>query len=142
MLCGVEIVGPLLAFVAVVALLWLVAVALLWLHRPSRELALPALRMIPNLIRLARALVSDPRTPRRHKAALVFPLVWLISPIDLLPEFLPGIGPLDDIVAAAVILGWVGRQTGSDRLRELWSGDDAGFEVLLRLLRMPVPGIA
>jgi uncharacterized membrane protein YkvA (DUF1232 family) len=67
----------------------------------------------------------------------VFLIVWLISPIDLLPEFLPGIGPLDDIVAAAVILGWIGRQTGVARLRELWPGDDAGFDLVTRLLRLP-----
>ena len=116
---------------------WLILVALIWLHRPSRELAMPALRAIPDLIRLARRLLSDPRTPTRHKAAVLFLLAWLISPIDLLPEFLPGIGPLDDIVVAAVVLGWVARSTGRDRLRELWSGDDAGFEAISRLLRIP-----
>jgi len=133
----VDIVGTIIVAVTVVVGLWILAVAILWLHRPSRDLALPALRALPDIVRLARRLLSDPRTPRRHRAALVVLVVWLVSPIDLLPEFLPGIGPLDDIVAAAVILGWVGRQTGTARLRELWPGDAAGFTLVARMLRLP-----
>jgi uncharacterized membrane protein YkvA (DUF1232 family) len=100
---------------------------------------MPALRALPDIVRLARNLLADPRTPRRYRVALVILIVWILSPIDLLPEFLPGIGPLDDIVAAAVILGWVGRGTGPARLRELWPGDEAGFDVVARLLRLPAP---
>ena len=131
--------GPILAAVAVVVAIWNVLVALLWLHRPTRDLAMPALRALPDIVRLARNLLADPRTPRRYRVALVVLIVWILSPIDLLPEFLPGIGPLDDIVAAAVILGWVGRGTGPVRLRELWPGDAAGFDVVARLLRLPAP---
>ena len=71
---------------------------------------MPALRALPDIVRLARRLLADPRTPTRHRVGLVVLIVWLVSPIDLIPEFLPGIGPLDDIVAAAVILGWIGRR--------------------------------
>ena len=129
--------GPILTGIAVIIAIWIVLVAVLWLHRPTRDIAMPALRALPDIVRLARRLLADPRTPRRHKVALVVLIVWLVSPIDLLPEFLPGIGPLDDIVAAAVILGWVGRQTGTTRLRELWPGDAAGFDVVARMLRLP-----
>jgi uncharacterized membrane protein YkvA (DUF1232 family) len=131
--------GPILAAVAVIVAIWIVLVALLWLHRPTRDLAMPAVRALPDIVRLARNLLADPRTPRRYRVALVVLIVWILSPIDLLPEFLPGIGPLDDIVAAAVILGWVGRGTGPARLRELWPGDAAGFDVVARLLRLPAP---
>jgi uncharacterized membrane protein YkvA (DUF1232 family) len=122
-------------FALVVA--WAVVVAIVWLHRPTRDLALPALRALPDIARLARRLLADPRTPRRHRAASILLVVWLVSPIDLIPEFLPGIGPLDDVVAAAVILGWIGRQTGTARLRELWPGDDDGFDVVARMIRLP-----
>lgn len=132
-----ELLGPILAVVAVFVAIWLILVAIIWLHRPSRDLAMPALRALPDIVRLARNLLSDPRTPRSQKAALVLLIVWIVSPIDLLPEFLPGIGPLDDIVVAAVILRWVGRQAGPDRLRELWPGTPEGFLVVARLLRLP-----
>ena len=131
-------VGPILVGVVALLAAWGVVVAVLWLHKPSREMAMPALRALPEIVRLARRLLADPRTPRRHKAALLLLVAWLLSPIDLIPEFLPGIGPLDDIVASAVILGWVGRQSGAARLRELWSGDDASFDVVARMLRLPV----
>ena len=132
-----DLLGPVLVVVAAIVVAWLVLVALIWLHRPSRDLALPALRALPDIVRLARRLLADPRTPTRHRVGLVVLIVWLVSPIDLLPEFLPGIGPLDDIVAAAVILGWVGRETGRARLEELWPGDAAGFGVVARMLRLP-----
>lgn len=128
---------PLLITVGAFVAVWLVLVAVIWLHRPSRELALPALRALPDIVRLARRLLADPRTPTRHRVGLVVLIVWLVSPIDLLPEFLPGIGPLDDIVAAAVILGWIGRETGRARLEEQWPGDAAGFSVVARMLRLP-----
>lgn len=129
--------GPVLIAVVALAGVWLVLVAIIWLHRPSRDLAMPALRALPDIVRLARRLLADPRTPLRHRIGLVVLIVWLVSPIDLLPEFLPGIGPLDDIVAAAVILGWIGRETGRGRLQELWPGDAAGFGVVARMLRLP-----
>jgi len=129
--------GPIMIAVAAIVGVWLLLVAFIWLHRPTRELAMPALRALPDIVRLARRLLADPRTPLRHRIGLVVLIVWLISPIDLLPEFLPGIGPLDDIVAAAVILGWIGRGTGTARLRELWPGDAAGFNVVARMLRLP-----
>ncbi|MDF2733573.1 MAG: hypothetical protein K0S97_196 [Chloroflexota bacterium] len=132
-----DVLAPLLITIGAVAAVWLTLVGLIWLHRPSRELALPALRALPDIVRLARRLLADPRTPTRHRLGLVVLIVWLISPIDLLPEFLPGIGPLDDIVAAAVILGWICRGTGITRLRQHWPGDAAGFMVVARLLRLP-----
>ena len=133
----VDALGSVLIVVAAIVGAWLLLVALIWLHRPSRDLAVPALRALPDIVRLARRLLADPRTPLSHRIGLVVLIVWLVSPIDLLPEFLPGIGPLDDIVAAAVILGWVARGTGRARLEELWPGDAAGFSVVARMLRLP-----
>lgn len=135
---SVDALGPILMAVAAIVGIWLVLVAFIWLHRPTRDLAIPALRALPDIVRLARRLLADPRTPVRHRLGLVVLIAWLLSPIDLLPEFLPGIGPLDDIVVAAVILGWIGRGTGTARLRELWPGDPAGFTVVARMLRLPV----
>ena len=132
-----ETLGPILVAVGALIGIWLLLVAVIWLHRPSRDLAIPALRALPDIVRLARRLLADPRTPLRHRIALVVLIVWIVSPIDLLPEFLPGIGPLDDIVAAAVILGWIGRGTGRARLEELWPGDAAGFGLVARMLRLP-----
>src|SRR5512140_2478235 len=126
------------AIVGVVAIVagWLVLVAFLWLHRPSREMVAPALRIIPDLARLVRALMADPATPRSAKLALVGLLAYLLTPIDLVPDFLPGIGSLDDVIVAAVVLRWTARRIGPERLRADWPGDEAGFALLRRLLRL------
>jgi uncharacterized membrane protein YkvA (DUF1232 family) len=119
---------------AVVVGIWLVLVAVIWLHRPSRHLAGAALRLLPDVLRMLRRLVADPATPRRERWLLIGLFVWLASPIDLLPEFLPGIGPLDDIVVAAIVLRWVARRLGRGYLRAHWPGSDDEFAMVERLL--------
>ncbi len=129
-----DLVLPLLLLGAILVVLWLGAVAVIWLHRPSRELAGPALRLVPDVVRLVRRLLAEPATPRYIRLVLVGLLVWLVSPIDLLPEFLPGIGPLDDIVVAVLVLRWVARRLGVGHLREQWPGTPESFALLQRLL--------
>lgn len=124
----------LLLLVGIMGATWLVLVALIWLHRPSRHLAGAALRLLPDMLRMLRALVGDPATPRTERWLLIGLFAWLASPIDLLPEFLPGIGPLDDIVVAAIVLRLVSRRLGRDYLRAHWPGNDDGFALVERLL--------
>jgi uncharacterized membrane protein YkvA (DUF1232 family) len=111
--------------------LWLVAIGVLvWLGRGTiaRELA----TLLPNLVRLFRGLLGDPRVSRSSKALLVVAAVWLASPIDLIPEFLPGIGGLDDAVVAALALRHLVRRAGADVVREHWRGDPRTIAVVLR----------
>ena len=122
------------AAIAVVAIAWLLLAAFLWLHRPSRELAGAALRLIPDLVRLVRGMLADGRTPTSVRVALAGLLLYLLSPIDLIPDFVPVIGSADDLIISAVVLRWVGRRVGLEDLRGRWTGDPAGFEVLRRLL--------
>ena len=124
----------LLLLVGAVLVVWLVLVALIWLHRPSRHLAAAALRLLPDILRLLRGLVADPATPRRERWLLIGLGAWLASPIDLLPEFLPGVGLLDDIVVAAIVLRFVARRLGRAYLRSHWPGNDDGFALVERLL--------
>lgn len=129
-----QILGPLIVLVALVIAVWLALVAVVWLHRPSRELALPLLRLLPDVVRLVRRLLADSATPTPVRLALGGLLIWIISPIDLIPEFLPGIGPLDDIVVAVLVLRWAGRRLGRDRLRAKWPGTPESFALLERVL--------
>ncbi len=118
----------------VLGLAWLAFVIVLWLHRPTRDIAAVALRAIPDVVRLTRSLLADPTTPASAKLALGGLLAYLISPIDLVPDFIPGLGQLDDVVVAALVLRWTGRRIGADGLRAHWSGSAEGFSVLLRML--------
>jgi uncharacterized membrane protein YkvA (DUF1232 family) len=89
---------------------------------------------LPACLTLLRRLRRDPRVPRSAKVALAFAALWVISPIDLIPEFLPVIGPLDDVVVAVLVLRYVRRRLGDDELRRRWPGTDAGYALLTTIL--------
>ena len=120
--------------ILVVLGLWTLVIVAVWRAAPSRASALDVVRLLPDLLRMTAGLARDPGTPRACKLALGGLAVWLASPIDLIPEFVPVIGPLDDIVVTAIVLRWVGRRVGRDALRAHWPGSDEGFGLVLRLL--------
>jgi uncharacterized membrane protein YkvA (DUF1232 family) len=92
---------------------------------------------LPACVTAIRILRNDPRVPRRAKLAVAFAGAWVISPIDLIPEFLPIIGPLDDIVVVALAFRYAARQIPADVLYDAWPADP---HLLRRLLgsRKPV----
>jgi uncharacterized membrane protein YkvA (DUF1232 family) len=94
---------------------------------PLRELA----RFIPDCVTAIGRLRRDPRVPRRAKVAVVLAGLWVASPVDLLPEFLPVIGPLDDIVVVALALRYAARQVPRQVLLDAWPGDPGLLERLL-----------
>jgi uncharacterized membrane protein YkvA (DUF1232 family) len=120
-----------------VVALWLILIGILWLNRPTRELVGPAARLLPDLATLVRSLMSDRTAPRGVKLALAGLLIWIASPIDLIPEFIPVLGPLDDVVVTVLVLRWAGRRMGPAWIRDHWKGTPAGLALLERLLRTP-----
>ncbi|GAA1310999.1 hypothetical protein Psi02_54500 [Planotetraspora silvatica] len=86
---------------------------------------------IPDCVTTVQRLRKDPQVPRRAKIAIVFAGLWVASPIDLIPEFLPVIGPLDDIVVVALALRYAGRQVPREVLIEAWPGETRLLERLL-----------
>jgi uncharacterized membrane protein YkvA (DUF1232 family) len=110
---------------------WLVVVGVLLLLG-RKTLARELITLLPNLVRLFRGLLSDARVPRSSKVLLVLGALWLASPIDLIPEFLPGIGAIDDAVIAGLVLRHVVKRAGPDVVRDHWQGDPRTIGVLLR----------
>ena len=92
----------------------------------ARDLA----RFIPDCVTTARRLRRDPRVPKSAKVAIGFALVWLLSPIDLIPEFIPVIGPLDDVIVVALALRFAARRVPRDVLLEAWPGEPRLLERL------------
>jgi uncharacterized membrane protein YkvA (DUF1232 family) len=86
---------------------------------------------IPDCVTTVRRLRRDPRVPRRAKIAVVLAGIWVASPIDLIPEFLPVIGPLDDIVVVALALRYAARQVPRDVLVSAWPGERRLLDRLL-----------
>ena len=87
--------------------------------------------VLPACATAARRLRSDPRVPRRARVAVAIAAVWVISPIDLVPEFLPVIGALDDVVVVAVALRYAARQVPRHVLLEAWPGEPRVLDRLL-----------
>jgi uncharacterized membrane protein YkvA (DUF1232 family) len=91
---------------------------------------------VPDCVTTIRRLRGDPRVPRRAKVVVALAGLWLLSPIDLLPEFLPVIGPLDDVVVVALALRYAARQVPREVLATAWPGEP---RLLERLLGSPDP---
>ena len=116
--------GALLFGIAVAVALWAAAVVVLIAlgrRTQARELA----TFIPNLLALFRGLLRDPRVPRSAKLWLGVAIVWIVSPIDLIPEFVPIAGPLDDAIVAALVLRHLVKRTPRAVVSEHWRGSPA-----------------
>ena len=116
----------------VVVASWLVLIVLA--RRLPPGLAKDLASFLPDCVTVVRRLRRDPRVPRRVRVAVVFAALWVLSPIDLIPEFLPVIGPLDDVVVVALVLRYAARRVPREVLLEAWPGRP---ELLNRLLGPP-----
>jgi uncharacterized membrane protein YkvA (DUF1232 family) len=117
-----------------VVVVWAALLVVFWLARPRGVSIREVVRVVPDLVRLLRSIIGDRSAPLDVRIVLVGLLIWIVSPIDLIPEFLPGIGPLDDIIVAIVALRYTRRRLGVESLRARWVGSPEGFEVLVRVL--------
>jgi uncharacterized membrane protein YkvA (DUF1232 family) len=123
-------VGVVITLVAV----WAVVLLILWLLRPRGVPLGQLVRLVPDTLRLVRGLIGDGSIPLDVRIVLIGMLAWIVSPIDLIPEFIPVLGPLDDVVVAVVAMRYVRRRLGTPALRERWPGSDDGFILLARVI--------
>jgi uncharacterized membrane protein YkvA (DUF1232 family) len=125
---------PIVAIVLALVALWAVLLVLFWALRPKNVSVRELLRLVPDVIRLLRSLIGDRSAPPDVRIVLVGLLAWILSPIDLIPEFIPVLGPIDDVVVAVVAMRYVRRRVGVEDLRRRWTGTDDGFALLLRVI--------
>ena len=91
--------------------------------------------VLPTYATAARRLGQRPTsTTCRARVAVVIALLWVLSPIDLIPEFLPIIGPLDDVLVVVLAFRYAARQVPRAVLFEVWPADP---RILERLLPSP-----
>jgi uncharacterized membrane protein YkvA (DUF1232 family) len=102
-------------------------------RQTARDLA----RFIPDCIVLVRRLLGDSRVPRRSKLLLGGVVGYLAMPFDLVPDFIPVAGQLDDAVVVVLGLRAILRSSGPELLHEHWPGPDSSLDVVLRLVGMP-----
>ena len=82
---------------------------------------------------LFKRLLRDPRVPRRAKVTLALVIPYLVMPFDLIPDFIPVIGQLDDALLVAVVFRQVARSAGREVIEELWPGTERGLRIVLAL---------
>ena len=123
----------LIEIAAAVLALWVLSwVVMVFLARRLPPGALrDAAEFLPSCVAAARTLRRHPDVPRRAKVALLVAVVWVVSPIDLLPEFLPVIGPLDDVVAVILLLRYAARSIPRETLLAAWPTDPRLLERVL-----------
>jgi len=120
--------------------IWLALVLVLWIEQrkhPGRASLMDLLRLAPDVVRLLKRLASDRAVPIGVRIWLGVLLVYLISPIDLIPDFIPVLGYADDALVVAIALRFATRRAGSDAIKKHWPGTPAGLEAILRLAGLP-----
>ncbi|TFD76727.1 DUF1232 domain-containing protein [Cryobacterium sp. Sr8] len=118
-------------------LLWLaLIVVLFWISRGQAEKIklVDALRLGPDVVRLTRRLATGPTIPRGVRIWLLVLLVYLLIPIDLIPDFIPVIGYADDAIVVALVLRFATRHAGADALDRHWPGTPQGLNALRTLV--------
>jgi uncharacterized membrane protein YkvA (DUF1232 family) len=90
-------------------------------------------RLIPDCIVLVTRLAREPRVPRRRKLLLLALVAYLSMPFDLVPDFVPVAGQLDDPIIVALVLRHFVRAGGESLIRELWPGPERSLALILRL---------
>ncbi|HSL11129.1 MAG TPA: DUF1232 domain-containing protein [Actinomycetota bacterium] len=118
--------------VLIVVAVWVIALGALFIM--GRTIAAKRLlTLVPNLVTLFRGLLGDDGVPLGSKLLLGGALLWIVSPVDLVPEFVPVLGPLDDAIVGALVLRHVVRRAGPDVVARHWRGDAKTLAVLLRV---------
>jgi uncharacterized membrane protein YkvA (DUF1232 family) len=90
-------------------------------------------RLIPDVAVLMARLLADGRVQRRRKVAILAGMSYLAMPVDVVPDFIPVAGQLDDALVIALVLRYVVRAGGPDLLAELWPGPPESLRLVLRL---------
>ena len=94
------------------------------------------LRALPDLVRLIARLAADPVLPRSAKVALAAAALYLMSPVDLIPDFVPFLGYLDDALLAAVVLDGVLNYVDRAVVLRYWPGSPESLDKLARVARL------
>ena len=111
---------------------WLCTKFLIWRHIVDKEkaksLIMEFIKEIPSFVKLMYRLVKDPRVSTTDKAILGAALAYLISPFDIIPDFIPFLGQVDDAYIVAIALQRLLNSAGEDIIKEHWEGSMGGID--------------
>lgn len=87
-----------------------------------RGLARDLTLLLPNIVKLLGRLIKDPRVPRRSKLLVGGMLTYLASPVDFIPDFVPGLGLADDVILSVYAVNHLLEKAGEEVVLEHWDG--------------------
>jgi uncharacterized membrane protein YkvA (DUF1232 family) len=93
------------------------------------------LLFLPRLARMVASLLADPAVPTAVKVVLVAVAAYLASPLDLLPDFIPFVGYLDDVLLAAVVVDGLVNYLDRSLLLRYWPGRPESLETVAAVAR-------
>ena len=123
------------SFIALV-IAWARFLIALVLLRPKRMSVAEAKRIVPDTVRLLRALARDPTVPKGVRRRLSLAVIYLALPIDLVPDFIPVVGYADDVIIVGLVLRSVVKRAGPDAVAKHWPGTEDGLALMKRLCRL------
>jgi uncharacterized membrane protein YkvA (DUF1232 family) len=123
---------------AALVVLWLLLVAAFFAARPKDANLNSALRLLPDTLRLVKRLATDRSIPFGVRLPVWVLLAYLVSPVDIVPDFVPVVGYADDLIITSLVLRHLVRRVDSDKLAEHWPGSTDGLDAVRKLLRIPV----
>lgn len=126
----------LLSTAAALLVLYVVLLILLWRYaarHPGTVSLGDALRLLPDMLKFVGRLTLDKNLSWRPRIAAMLLVVYLASPVDLIPDFVPLLGYADDVLITALVLRLVLKSSGDEALERHWNGSVAGLEVIQRL---------
>lgn len=123
----------LIGIVMVLGAAWALALGALVLCRPKGIDFAEAKRLVPDIVRLLRALARDRGLPPSVRRRLVLLVGYLALPFDVVPDFIPVLGYADDVIAVALVLRSVVRAAGPHALEMHWTGTAAGLALVRSL---------
>jgi uncharacterized membrane protein YkvA (DUF1232 family) len=98
------------------------------------QLARETASLVPDVVLLFKDVSSDPRVPRSSKLKVAGALAYLVSPIDFVSDFIPGVGMLDDVAIVAFAARELLESAGEEVVREHWRGTERGLELVMSLV--------
>lgn len=100
-------------------------------RRNWRDFGRETVWLLPNTAKLLGRLVRDPRVPIVRKVLAALVLGYVVSPIDLIPDFFLGVGLLDDLVLVALALANLMESAGRDVVLEHWDGSEDALDLVM-----------
>ncbi|MTI85148.1 MAG: DUF1232 domain-containing protein [Firmicutes bacterium] len=102
----------------------------------GEKLAKELIMLLPNFLKLLYRLINDERVPSQNKIILGVVIAYVLSPIDIIPDFIPLLGQLDDLLAVALVLKGMFDAAGKEVVLEHWDGPEGLIEIINSILNV------